>query len=329
MSSKRMGGPLMVLLVGALAIVVWRFVPFGQLQQTPPVAEADVGRATDTAAPLPAPAAPPIPQAPAAPTLSEAATPSPPVTSAEVQAPLPPSVVNEPAAPAPPAVAAVVPSPVNAPAVAKVSPPKVSPPEVSPPKVSQPRPSQPKGGQSAPPRVEVAKAAPPKPLPPKVAEPTAPAPLPPLRIFVEADVDDEAGLGAYSASQFAGMLRGELAAVAGSYLAPGVVRSGDDNLGFREHLAAGRSGIERLCQQADASRLLLADVTVPSAGFSALPSAYWPQVAFTAINCNDGRVHKRQKKRLEPNRLDNFEYQQHFYQQSESFVASQGYFLKP
>ena len=70
-------------------------------------------------------------------------------------------------------------------------------------------------------------------------------------------------------------------------------------------------------------------MVVQAAGVSAVPSAYWPDVTFTAISCGDGRVHKSPAQRLEPHRLDSFEYQQLFARRSQDFLASQGYFLKP
>lgn len=165
----------------------------------------------------------------------------------------------------------------------------------------------------------------PKPLP--RPEPAAKAPE--LRILVEADVHERAGTAKYGAQAYTERLRKELLAVAGDYLGQANVAQGDANLAFRDDLDEGRPGIERLCQRADAKRLLLADMSVPSAGFSTVPSAYWPEIEFTAINCGDGRLHKSPKKRLEPHRLDGFEYQQDFARRSQDFVASQGYFLKP
>ena len=53
------------------------------------------------------------------------------------------------------------------------------------------------------------------------------------------------------------------------------------------------------------------------------------EVSYIAINCGDGRVHKSPKKRLEPHRLDTFEFQQQFSRRTQEFIASQGYFLKP
>lgn len=163
----------------------------------------------------------------------------------------------------------------------------------------------------------------PKPVPP--AAPVRPA----LRIFVEADAHERAGLGNLTPTEYARLLRGELLAIAADYLGPDAVARDDSNLAFRADLADGRSGIDRLCAKAQTPRVLLADVTVESAGFSSLPSAYWPDVTFTAISCADGRVHKSQAQRLEPQRTDRFEYQQLFARRSQDFIASQGYFLKP
>lgn len=156
-----------------------------------------------------------------------------------------------------------------------------------------------------------------------------PAPAPPLRILVEAEVHDRAGTDQYTPAEYAAMLRKELIAITGGYLGAGHVGAADANMAFRDDLADGRSGVDRLCARAGSERLLLADLDVPSEGFSTIDSAYWPEVVFTAINCRDGRLHKSQKARLEPSHLDRFEYQQGFAERSQRFVASQAYFLRP
>lgn len=156
-----------------------------------------------------------------------------------------------------------------------------------------------------------------------------PAPKPSLRILVEADADDSAGLGSFTPQSYAARLRAELTGVAIDTLGAENVAASQANMAFRQDLKGGRAGIEQLCGKADTERLLLADLTIPSDGFSAIPSAYWPEVVFTAINCRDGRLHKSQKKRLEPANADSFDYQQGFSQASQRFVASQAYFLKP
>lgn len=162
-------------------------------------------------------------------------------------------------------------------------------------------------------------------VPAPLAEPARP---PALRILVAADTDDEAGLGAYEPAEYAAMLRQELIDIARGTLGPENVSASLGNMAFRDDLGEGRSGAERLCRRAGAERLLLADLTVPTAGFSTIPSAYWPEVVFTAINCADGRLHKSQKKRLEPHSGDSFDYQLGFAQRSQQFVASQAYFLR-
>ena len=122
---------------------------------------------------------------------------------------------------------------------------------------------------------------------------------------------------------------GELETVSSDFLGAAAVQSGAPNLAFREQLADGRAGIDRLCSQARVQRVLLADVSIPSGGFSSVASAHWPEVRFTAINCGDGRLHKSSSRRLEPQRTDRFEYQKDFAQRAHDFVASQGYFLRP
>ncbi len=167
---------------------------------------------------------------------------------------------------------------------------------------------------------------------PVAAQPpgTVAAPVKPnLRVLVEADVHDRAGLAAFTPASYAARLRDELEQVAARQLGPDAVTLGGSNLPFRSHIEAGRGGVESLCEQAGSQRLLLADLRIPSAGFSTVDSAYWPEVAFVAINCADGRVHRRPKKRIEPTQQDRFEFQYQFAKISGNFVASQGYFLRP
>lgn len=168
-----------------------------------------------------------------------------------------------------------------------------------------------------------------KPVPvPVVRPPPAPADAG-LRVLVEADVGERSGLGNFTAESYATLLKGELETVSSDFLGAAAVQSGAPNLAFREQLADGRAGIDRLCSQARVQRVLLADVSIPSGGFSSVASAYWPEVRFTAINCGDGRLHKSSSRRLEPQRTDRFEYQKDFAQRAHDFVASQGYFLRP
>ena len=168
-----------------------------------------------------------------------------------------------------------------------------------------------------------------RPVPvPVVRPPPAPAETG-LRVLVEADVGERSGLGRYTAESYASLLKGELETISSDFLGAAAVQSGAPNLAFREQLADGRAGIDRLCSQARVQRVLLADVSIPSGGFSSVASAYWPEVRFTAINCGDGRLHKSSSRRLEPQRADRFEYQKDFAQRAHDFVASQGYFLRP
>ena len=168
-----------------------------------------------------------------------------------------------------------------------------------------------------------------KPAPvPVVRPPPAPAETG-LRVLVEADVGERSGLGKFTAESYATLLKGELETVSSDFLGAAAVQSGAPNLAFRDQLVDGRAGVERLCSQAGVQRVLLADVSIPSGGFSSVASAYWPEVRFTAINCGDGRLHKSSSRRLEPQRTDRFEYQKDFAQRAHDFVASQGYFLRP
>ena len=168
-----------------------------------------------------------------------------------------------------------------------------------------------------------------RPVPvPVVRPPPAPAETG-LRVLVEADVGERSGLGKFTAESYATLLKGELETVSSDFLGAAAVQSGAPNLAFRDQLADGRAGVERLCSQARVQRVLLADVSIPSGGFSSVASAYWPEVRFTAINCGDGRLHKSSSRRLEPQRTDRFEYQKDFAQRAHDFVASQGYFLRP
>ena len=170
-----------------------------------------------------------------------------------------------------------------------------------------------------------------RPVPAPVVRP-APQPVPVksgLRVLVEADVGERSGLGKFTAESYATLLKGELETVSSDFLGGAAVQRGAPNLAFRDQLSDGRPGIEQLCEQVQVQRVLLADVSIPSGGFSSVASAYWPEVSFTAINCGDGRLHKSSSKRLEPQRADRFEYQKDFTQRAHDFVASQGYFLRP
>jgi hypothetical protein len=152
---------------------------------------------------------------------------------------------------------------------------------------------------------------------------------PGLHVFVAADVDYRAGLDAYTAERYAALLQQELFAAAAAYLGPDGLADDVGNRAFREDLAAGGNSIEQLCAQVDGGRILLADLTIPTAGFSTMESAYWPEVELKAINCSGNRLHRKPRQRLEPHHLDRFPYQHRFREMAEQFVASQAYFLKP
>lgn len=161
--------------------------------------------------------------------------------------------------------------------------------------------------------------------PPPVVEAASPR----LRILVEAETDADIGLGDYTPEAYAALLQQELLSVASVSLGRENVDVAGANMRFRDDFTAGRAGIERLCERAGAQRLLLADVSIPSDGFSTVASAFWPEARFAAINCVDGRLHKSPRKRIEPHRLDQFEYQQGFAKRAQRFVSSQAYFLRP
>jgi flagellar biosynthesis GTPase FlhF len=158
---------------------------------------------------------------------------------------------------------------------------------------------------------------------------TAAAARPNLRVFVEADVDDRAGLGGFTPSTYGNRLKAELGLAAQEALGAAAVATGDDNLPFRQLLRQGRDGLDQICRQAGSARVLLADVTIEAAGFSAIDSAYWPQLQIVAANCDNGRVQRSRKQRLEPHRLDRFGFQQNFAERAREFISSQGYFLAP
>ena len=160
----------------------------------------------------------------------------------------------------------------------------------------------------------------------RTAEATA---KPGLRVFVEADVDDRAGLGRFSRASYASELKQELGAVASELLGAAALATGDDNLPFRELLRQGRDGVDQLCRQAGSARVLLADVTIEAAGFSSVDSAYWPHLQIVAANCESGLTQRSRRQRLEPHRLDRFGFQRHFAEVAREFISSQEYFLRP
>jgi hypothetical protein len=269
------GGPLLLIVVGIMALLAWRYLPWQGWLVVPDDAAVQGDRTAEVAAgpELTAPAE-------AAVTGGVAAAPS---------RPAQPQVTPRPAAPL----------------------------EESP--TAEAREA------AAPSRPAVpAKTQGPAPLPP------VPVAIPNLKVFVEADVHERAGLSAYSADSYAGVLRRELERVVASHLGGDALQAGGDNLGFREAFAEDpQRAPAEVCEGAGSRRVLLADLTIPSAGFSAVDSAYWPEVAFRAISCGDGRQHRRPKARLEPHRQDGFPFQHHFAERAEGFVASQAYFLQP
>ena len=279
----------------AAAAVVAHPAARTQLTKAPnPIETSPAGSTTVDTSPVPHTPDAPGPVSPATPdaVAARAVASTPVAPEAEVRAPVEP----KPVAPKPVVPTRVAPKPVASPATSRSS-------EV------------------------VASIAKPAPVP-VVRPPPAPAETG-LRVLVEADVGDRSGLGRYTAESYASLLKGELETVSSDFLGAAAVQSGAPNLAFRDQLVDGRAGVERLCSQAGVQRVLLADVSIPSGGFSSVASAYWPEVRFTAINCGDGRLHKSSSRRLEPQRADRFEYQKDFAQRAHDFVASQGYFLRP
>lgn len=166
--------------------------------------------------------------------------------------------------------------------------------------------------------------------PPKPAVVTAAPSVANLRVFVQAEVNDRAGLGGYTEERFANLLRSDLERLVVDQLGAEAVQAGGANPAFRKQFAEDpEQARDAICREAGSQRVLLADLTIPSAGFSTVDSAYWPEVVFRAINCNDGRTRHRAKVRLEPHVRDSFPFQHQFAQRAENFLASQGYFLKP
>ncbi|MDJ0738764.1 MAG: hypothetical protein QNJ91_03545 [Gammaproteobacteria bacterium] len=363
MSGSLLRGPLPVLLIAGAAFLVYKYAPVAEIvdrfrEPVTAPGDADVAHQTvdavrDTA---PAPGAAPAPadvpvQQPQAPPVAAVAQPGPAGSAVDgvQQRPVPDAVAGNDAAtasdagpgasasaqdPRVAAVAAPKPRAVDTPTPPVQAPQRPAPPQPTSPDVAvleAPRPPAPapreRPVRTAPAAAEprARESAPPA---PPVAPTPAPAP-PTLRLLVEADNHALAGLDKYTPDEYAELLRAELAASVGGLLGDADAPRDAANLGFRDALNEGRPGVERLCRQAGSERLLLADVTVPSAGFSTIESAYWPEVVFTAINCRDGRLHKTLKKRLEPRNRDRFEYQSGFSEAAQRFVASQAYFLKP
>ncbi len=308
----RAGGPLLLIILGVLAILVWRFVPWDRL------GERVVEEPEDTRPPILVEVDPKPPESleDARGTESLPSDVGPELVEAEPVTP--PVAVIDPERP----LTAVVPSK-TLPAVEPERPPTAAKPAPTPapePKVSsKPAPEVIPSGEKKPDVSRVVSAE------PVVAEPVKPN----LRVLVEAEVDDRAGLGAYTPAQYALLLKQALEQVAVANLGKHAVETGDANAAFRERLKDGNGGMTALCDQVDAQRLLLADVRIPSAGFSTIDSAYWPEVSFIAINCADGRKHRRPYKRLEPSHQDRFAFQHQFMEYAQGFIVSQGYFLKP
>lgn len=333
MSNRIFRGPLLLVIVAVAAILAYRFLPVDGLIDSYRASDEQSRVDERTAPPAPATVAPaprpPVAQQDVVSTAEVAATAEAPVAVATE--PREVGMVKPAAEPEMPAAKPAVPPVQTPPQVA------VAPGPIEPAAAARPQP-EPKARPAPKPK--------PKPLPEPVQKPVpkeepvvaaasaravvpAQPVVPNLRVFAQADVNDRAGLGNLTAGRYSALLKKELAAVATDYLGSGAVQSGDPNRTFRDQLAAGREGRDRLCREAGARRLLLADVVINAAGFSTVDSAYWPEVKFTAINCNDGRFHKSPKKRLEPSNMDTFGFQQQFNQHSQDFIARQGYFLKP
>jgi len=310
MSKKPFSGPLLFIILGGVVVLAYRYLPFESLLEKIKTGRGDV-QITEQAAP------PAAEQRPVESTPAPADSDPPPAAPASASA-LPDTAVESAAVTTVPPVPTARPQPsaVAVPEVRSPPPPVVVPPEVEPPKPSPQK--DPVAPAREPPTAGAGKPA------------LAPEPVVPnLRLFVQADVHERAGLGDLSADRYAELLKVELTAVAGDYLGREAVQDEDANMMFRDYLAEGREGLEQICKLAGAQRVLLADVEIAAAGFSSVDSAYWPEVSYIAINCGDGRVHKSSKKRLEPHRLDTFEFQQQFSRRAQEFIASQAYFLKP
>ena len=303
-------GPLLLIIIVVALFLLWRFVPWDMLLSR--VAEGP-----------------------------EQVTSSPPVRVEKPPEPPPPEAIQDSPQkePGPALVVEPIPPAAMPPMDEGVEPPVVKPPVIQPPITVVPKPvpaAAPKPfeplvpkppADSKPAKEETALTTQVRPTEPAQIEPVKAKPN--LMVLVEAEVDERAGLGAYGAEQYAAMLKKELEAAVVGALGGEMVVQGSVNLAFREHLMDGRNGMTALCKQAGANRLLLADVRIPSAGFSTIDSAYWPEVSFMALNCVDGRNHRRPSKRLEPHHQDRFEFQYHFIEKAQAFIASQGYFLKP
>jgi hypothetical protein len=150
-----------------------------------------------------------------------------------------------------------------------------------------------------------------------------------LRILVTADVHDRAGLGRYSAADYARLAQREVIAIARSVLGDDAVADAADAIGFRDRLRTGRAGLEAICADVDSARVLMVDSSIQAAGFSTVDSAYWPEVVFTAVNCDDLRAVSSEKNRLEPHRLDRFEFQHQLAAAARNFVSRHAWFLGP
>jgi hypothetical protein len=107
------------------------------------------------------------------------------------------------------------------------------------------------------------------------------------------------------------------------------VRLIQGNQSFRAELVHGSEGIIARRREPSPHGLLVADLRVPSADFSTIESAYWPEGELLAVNCEGCRLDKRPRQRLELHRLDSYPHQQGFAGKSQQFVSSQAYFLKP
>ena len=216
MSKKLFNGPLLFIILGGLVVLAYRYLPFESLLEKIKAGRGDA-QITEQAAPsvaeqgpvdsMPAPVAPAVREeterslvdaepppaasgsAPALPGVPESTA----VTTMPIEIPQPPAVaVPEVRSPPPSVVLPAEVSPVEkaAPRVA------VPPDEVQ---VPKPRPRQEPVVPAAEAPTTVAAAGKPEPIPEPV--------LPNLRVFVQADVHERAGLGDLSADRYAELLK--------------------------------------------------------------------------------------------------------------------------
>ncbi len=234
-------------------------------------------------------------------------------------APPPPVVIGAQKAPtpAPPAVGeAAVPAPV----------PKAAPrSEVTVPgravvmQQARPVPSETVTRKSVAPKRRASAAPPSKTLPsrPEVArqvgETPAPAPAAPINpppvlgIMVVADADSSAGIQVDADTyrrQVRDALLGQVRERLGARAEVRAMRADD----LREQVS-GEDGVQGLCAASGADRLLVADLQIPFTLGNAVPSAFWPDLRLTAVDCERRRHRLTVSPHLTPHRLDAFPFQ--------------------